>query len=168
MTMKMTLEKEVIPTHLKCVICPRYLEDSDFSKDGIVFEDDDENGTFVKENLVGFFDNSPYKDDNSFLDNVGEIYISLTIDLNRGKVAHWPKGIWAKFHYKSCDINDFILYQDEEEIVSLYDKNGYSYVIGPDFMNEYGDYFIMNVDGEGNIIGYNKDKMFRCLEEQVK
>ena len=71
------------------------------------------------------------------------------IDIESGKVLNWPIGTIANIHYKVCD----------DGIYTLEDVNGIDVVVLDGYVpgtlspvqDGYGDYIIMNIDGEGNI-----------------
>lgn len=82
----------------------------------------------------------------------GEVW-TPTIDLKNGKVIDWPVGTEAKFHFKVCDAGTYYLLNEEKEVLASRHNN---YV--PSGLchgdHGYGDYIIFNVDGNGNIEGY--------------
>ena len=71
------------------------------------------------------------------------------IDIEDGKILNWPIGTVAEIHYKVCDDGEY----------SIFDKNGTDVLKVDGYVpetlcpaeNGYGDYIIMNIDGEGNI-----------------
>lgn len=82
------------------------------------------------------------------------------INLDEGRITNWTKGVTASIHYKSCDENTVTLFSDEGNPVKVYE----GYV--PKFLspkeNGYGDYVIMDIDGEGYIKDFKPylDDMF--------
>lgn len=75
-----------------------------------------------------------------------------TIDLEEGKIVDWPKGTIACIHYKVCDDGTYSLLDKDKNV--LMEVNSYV----PDILcpkeEGYGDYIIMNVDGDGYISGW--------------
>jgi len=71
------------------------------------------------------------------------------IDIENGKIIGWPAGTVAKIHYKVCD----------DGVYTIEDINGVDIVVSDGYVpaslapseDGYGDYIIMNIDGEGNI-----------------
>lgn len=68
-----------------------------------------------------------------------------TIDVERGCVVDWPKGITAHVHYKVCDDGIYHLLDPLKNVIVSVE----SYV--PDCIGEYGDYIVMDIDEDGNI-----------------
>lgn len=77
----------------------------------------------------------------------------IEIDRETGNIRNWPKGVTAKTHYKSVDQNEIELIGQEGESVCSYD----GYV--PDFLSVYdsgyGDYVLIEIDGNGHIKDFN-------------
>lgn len=75
------------------------------------------------------------------------------IDIENGKIINWPSGTVAKIHYKVCD----------DGVYTIEDVNGSDVVVSDGYVPQslspiedgYGDYIIMNIDGEGNIEDWN-------------
>lgn len=79
----------------------------------------------------------------------GAYRLRMFIDLNTHSVIGWPKGTTAKLHYKICDDGEYTIFdKDGNEIACVQ-----SYV--PEFLGEYGDYFIMDIDQDGEIANFN-------------
>lgn len=81
----------------------------------------------------------------------GEMW-NITINVDTGHIIGWPKGVTANVHYKVCDEGTYTLKdQDMQEIVRVE-----SYV--PECLSPldsgYGDYIIMEINGEGKIDGF--------------
>lgn len=79
----------------------------------------------------------------------------IDIDLDTGKIAHWPAGTVAKTHYKVCDAGVYtLLTADGEEVAK---REGYV----PDMLcpgdNGYGDYVIMEIGADGQILNWDAD-----------
>lgn len=68
-----------------------------------------------------------------------------TINVERGCIVDWPKGTTANVHYKVCDDGVYHLLDPMKNIILSVE----SYV--PDCIGEYGDYIVMDIDGDGNI-----------------
>lgn len=78
------------------------------------------------------------------------------IDIEKGCIVGWPKGTTAQVHYKICD--DGTYYLLDSDFKQLYELESYV----PDFIGEDGDYLIMSIDEEGNIME------FSCNENDIK
>lgn len=77
------------------------------------------------------------------------------IDIDEGRVMNWPAGTTASVHYKVCDDGRYILLDhDKAEIVTL---DGYVPQIMCPSDNGYGDYIIMEIDGDGLIANWRLD-----------
>ncbi len=96
---------------------------------------------------------NPFKEDDEFV---------IQIDAETGVIRNWTKGLTAKIHYKTCDRNSFSFHAGSDcEFLTIEDQ----YV--PDFMpNEhYGDYVILNIDQDGSISNWDKDKVIMFFNE---
>ena len=155
MDIKVTIPQTINAQQLHCYIAARFWEDSDFNG-----TPDDENGTVARK-LFG----------DRFEKWGGWEFLHLTIDLDNGKILDWPEGNNAVFNYKSCDINRFVLMGRDKsgEYVEIGTPEGDTeYVIGPEFMNDYGDYFCPTVNEQGKIMGYDKKQMIESLEDWLE
>ena len=77
------------------------------------------------------------------------------IDIDEGRIIDWPAGTTASVHYKVCDDGRYsLLDHDKAEIVTL---DGYVPSIMCPSDNGYGDYIIMEIDGEGLISNWRLD-----------
>lgn len=162
--MKVKITTEVNPHILECWIGARYWEDSKFNG-----KYDDEYGNFVKSHFGPDF----IKHDDNIdhpAKRISEIYhfdfLYLKIDLDDGTILNWPEGITANFNYKSCDQNFFRLLDKNGSVI--HQSKDSEYMIGPKFMNDYGDYFVPNVDEDGNIEDYDKDEMEESLIDWIE
>jgi hypothetical protein len=72
------------------------------------------------------------------------------IDAETGVVKDWPKGVTANIHYKVCDHFSAKLKDDAGNIVVEYDEEYVPHFMCP-LENGFGDYIIMEIDGEGQI-----------------
>jgi hypothetical protein len=75
------------------------------------------------------------------------------IEIDTGKIQGWPEGVEADIHYKVCDDGDYTLFTNAKN--QIIDISGYV----PNCMcpndEGYGDYIIMQVNGDGLIDGWN-------------
>jgi len=87
------------------------------------------------------------------------------IDVNTGRILNWEQGVTASVHYKVCDECEIEYYVGNTLICN---NDGYWYC--PDFLcpedNGYGDYIIMDIDGDGYIQGWDVSLVDDWLEEQ--
>lgn len=154
MNIKVTIPQTINAQQLHCYIGALYW-DACFSG-----RQDDEGGTIAHE---------------VFEDRIEQYggcdYLHLVIDLDEGKILDWPKDLTAEFRYKSWDNNRFILTgrSDTGEYIWIGTEKGITeYVIGPDFMNDCGDYFCMSVNELGEIQNYDKDQMIESLKDWLE
>ena len=117
------IKKEVEIKYLQVKAGVRYYEDAEING----FEDKD--GTLV-----------PCK--------IGELWSPL-IDIDNGTILNWKPGTIAKIHYKVCDDGEYQLLDNEKNMVKSIE--GYVPRIMCPEENGYGDYIIMNIDGNGKI-----------------
>lgn len=84
------------------------------------------------------------------------------IEIETGKIVNWQQGITANIHYKVCDDFACEILDGNKEVITSYDD----YV--PKVMcpkeDGYGDYIIMDIDGNGFIQGWRKDLISRIIE----
>lgn len=75
--------------------------------------------------------------------------LRMTIDLDTGVVRDWPAGQVAKVHAKVCDEGVYELMAGAERVAG---RAGYV----PGFFpgQHYGDYLMLDIDGEGRIAGW--------------
>lgn len=83
----------------------------------------------------------------------GDLWCPL-IDIREGRIIDWPKDTTAKIHYKVCDAGEYWLLDWELKPIAKWG----GYYVPDDLLcpttNGYGDYIILNVDGEGIIEGW--------------
>ncbi|MBW3243443.1 hypothetical protein KUV57_12285 [Epibacterium sp. DP7N7-1] len=84
----------------------------------------------------------------------GEVW-SPVIHLATGKIKDWPSGCVAKLHYKVCDDGRYTLL--DEEYSPTASIEGYVPTMMCPGGSGFGDYVIMDVDGEGQIAGWHAD-----------
>ena len=76
-----------------------------------------------------------------------------------GVIMGWPKGMTAEIHYKVCDQGDYYLSGEIGNRIAKYA----SYYVPDEFLchgdRGYGDYIIMRVDGNGQILHYQRPKI---------
>lgn len=82
----------------------------------------------------------------------------IKIDVDTGVIADWPSGTSAKTHYKVCDEGIYQLVSEEHGVIA--EKNGYVPSMLAPGGDGYGDYVILNIDGEGTIEGWSFDVSF--------
>jgi len=79
----------------------------------------------------------------------------LDIDLATGRIAGWPPGVCAKTHYKVCDAGVYSLLDPSGEEVAR--KEGYVPSMLSPIEDGFGDYVILDIDGDGVIAGWSVD-----------
>jgi hypothetical protein len=90
---------------------------------------------------------------------------SPDIDVDRGVVLNWTKGVTAKIHYKVCD--EFACTVHDDSMNELLEYEGYV----PGFMaiddSGYGDYIYMTIDADGKILNwrFTKDDYNGLIDE---
>ena len=149
--------------YLECWIGARYLEDAEINGDR-----DTDAGDLLRAHLPNVFtkETAAPKPLQGYVDS--NVVARILINIDNGKVDNWTEGVNASFHYKSCDINVFRLLDKDMNVIYETPNEDTEYVIGPDFMNEYGDYFVLEVDADGSIIDYDKDEMEYELKHWIK
>lgn len=126
---------------VKVVAHVRYWEDGEIN--GV----DDDPGNPKMPCVTGIYDGSGW-------------YWCPLIDVETGRIINWEKGVEASIHYKVCDecgltimkgVN--VLYEDEDYV--------------PEFLcpkeEGYGDYIIMDIDGEGFIKDWRNTDVIEFL-----
>ncbi len=75
---------------------------------------------------------------------------SPLIELETGRIENWKQGVTADIHYKVCDDGDYMLLDENRQLVkAIYDDYVPSIMCPKD--SGYGDYVIMDVDANGVI-----------------
>ena len=93
----------------------------------------------------------------------GELWCPV-INVDTGQILEWPQDTIARIHYKVCDEcgikiteNGVVIYEDEDYV--------------PDFLcpleEGFGDYIIMDIDGNGFIKGWNENQVHSFLETNL-
>jgi len=138
MKIKVKVTKEVDVKYLKVSANVRYPEDA--SVDGV----EDENGELM-----------PLMDDETWCP---------VIDLETGIIIDWPKGTTADVHYKVCDDGEYhLLDADKNSVIKI---DGYVPGMLAPKGGGYGDYIILEIDGEGKIDCFKPDlSEFENVEE---
>lgn len=167
MEVEVTKKMTVHPAILQCWIGSRYWEDSSFNG-----EEDTEDAQLLRSLFPEYFylkyDKEGSEPVKRCMDAYRMNFLYLEIDLTKGIVRNWPKGVTADFGYKSCDINYFRLLDEKREILAQTREGDTEYVIGPSFMNDYGDYFVLQVDENGRIQDWDEDEMKCSLQDWIK
>ena len=119
----------------------RYWEDCDFSEDnGKTWEESDR----IKSLMPHVVRND---------------YWELIIDLDTGKVLNWPEGFCIRTYFKVCDDGEYVfLDRRMDEVLNITEQYEQYYV--PNFLaledSGYGDYVIINIDGNGEIEHFDR------------
>lgn len=154
--MEVITRKSVDIQYLEIYVSPRYLEDSVFNG-----QDDDEKGTLVKQLVPGIVVEAN-EGNADFIGNKGDICIRLLIEIETGRITNWNQGVTSRMHYKSVDCNHYYLLDEDKNVVASCE---YSYVLGTGVVNEYGDYFVPEIDDNGFIEGWNKLTAKRIIDD---
>ena len=129
-TITVKMKKEVDIRSLRVKAGVRYWEDA--TVDGI----EDANGSLI-----------PCR--------IGDYWCPI-IDIDSGIVTNWKNGVSANIHYKVCDDGIYELKDVDGNVVASIEND---YV--PDILciedNGYGDYIIINIDGNGQISNWHKN-----------
>jgi len=73
----------------------------------------------------------------------------LYIDVDTGVIINWEKGVTALVHYKVCDSGRYTLLEvTDREIIT---RDGYVPSCLCPSGDGYGDYVVMDIDGDGKI-----------------
>lgn len=94
-------------------------------------------------------------DDNPEMPFASKDAWKILIDIEAGIIIDWPNGTTADVHYKVCDDGVYsLLDADRKEVKQI---EGYVPSIMCPEGNGYGDYVIMKIDGDGNIVNFVPD-----------
>ena len=80
---------------------------------------------------------------------------SPVIDLQTGKIENWPEGTVASIHYKVCDDGAYELRDPDGEVIKRI--TGYVIKMMCPEGNGYGDYVVMEINGDGTIQNWRVD-----------
>lgn len=139
MLKEIVIKKEVDFAYAKCRVFVRYWDDS-------TLNDEQDDKKTPKMPCVEVVKN--YK---------GEECLAWcpVINLDKGLIENWTKGITAELHYKSVELNEVELFDREGELVRAY--SGCVPVLLDPFEEGDGDYVIMCIDEDGYIEDFNDD-----------
>lgn len=89
------------------------------------------------------------------------------IDIETGQIRNWREGTTAEIQYKVCDEFECRIIDEKGGVrCSIKDYEGYV----PNFMypkeNGYGDYIIMDIDENGYIQDWSKEKVLNFIENE--
>lgn len=85
------------------------------------------------------------------------------IEIDTGKVIHWPAGTTAHVHYKVCDEGCYTLLDVNGDPVRSID--GYVPAMLSPGGSGYGDYVIMDIGPDGVIANWKADLSYFDVEE---
>lgn len=86
------------------------------------------------------------------------------VEIETGRIMNWEQGTAARVHYKVCDDFSCDILDGNKEVIASYD--GYVPKIMCPGGEGYGDYIIMDIDGNGYIQGWEKELVGRIIKEQ--
>lgn len=166
MKKEIIVTKEVNIKYLECFIGGRYWEDLKFNNNESNADTDDDNDALF-ESLQSKMPNFFILDTENYCNyrDTSRQCLHLKIDLDSGKVLNWPIGNTLECYIKSVDENGFILYDDNWDVIKELRQ---SYVIGGSSINEYGDYFVANINKDGIIENWNADYEVRHILEDME
>ena len=72
------------------------------------------------------------------------------VDIDTGVIHEWPQGKECEFSVKVCDMGNYSLFDDMDELIAS--KDGY--VPNGIVPGEYGDYVDLKIDGTGKITNW--------------
>jgi hypothetical protein len=78
------------------------------------------------------------------------------IDIDTGIIKDWPKGTIADIHYKVCDDGTYLLIDENNNQVLAIENDYVPDILCPKEPG-YGDYIIMDIDGDGKIQNWKAD-----------
>lgn len=80
----------------------------------------------------------------------------IDIDIETGVIKDWPQGTTASVHYKVCDAGNYYLLDASGNVVASREDAYVPSSLCPR-KSGYGDYIIMDIDGDGRIEGWDPD-----------
>lgn len=83
-------------------------------------------------------------------------YWCPVIDIDSGIILNWRKGVTADIHYKVCDDGSYYLKDEEGEDILCIENDYVPKIMSPE-ENGYGDYIIMKVLANGQIVNWQID-----------
>jgi hypothetical protein len=86
------------------------------------------------------------------------------IDIETGIITNWKKGVVARVHYKVCDDGDYLITNSSNETI-LQSINNYVPKILDLTLESYGDYIILEIDGEGKIKNWKNTPSLKDFEK---
>lgn len=85
------------------------------------------------------------------------------IDIETGQIVNWYQGTTANVHYKVCDDFACDILDGNKEVITSYE--GYVPNVMCPVDEGYGDYIIMNIDENGFIQGWKKERISKIIED---
>lgn len=79
----------------------------------------------------------------------------ITIELETGRIVNWPYGVTASTYYKVCDAGVYHLL--DAQLAEVAKKDGYVPAMLSPGGEGFGNYVIMDIDGDGRIDGWHAD-----------
>lgn len=151
----MEIERKIVEKiNIKTMVCymvPRFYEDAFMYRNAEQIEIG-KNGEGIPQEI---FDNFDIETSCSIFTKyfAKEKIIKLVIDVNKGIITNWPKGLDADIWWKVCDQGLYQYFDDNDHLVAEYD----GYV--PDELaitdEGFGDYVGMKVSKNGTIYGWD-------------
>ena len=113
---------------------------------------------YIEDGTVNGIGDSPEKMLMPFLTKSGCTYDGnwkVEIDISTGMIKNWPKGTAAFVHYKPCDEGIYTVM--DENGVEVFSQAGYVPDCFDFYKSSFGDYLIMEIDGNGSIAKWDSD-----------
>lgn len=96
--------------------------------------------------------------DNPSMPFIEEDRWRIVIDVDMGRIIGWPQGVEASVHYKVCDDGIYELRSREGRIIRRLERIYVPAALCP-VEQGYGDYIIMDINADGHIEGWDRDKV---------
>lgn len=142
---------EIDVSRVKCYLFARYWEDSDVSINDNEFVEVEEDGSNLPQSML--LDYSP--EITSYKGFEGDKCFYMDINPETGHIDNWEEGYALNIHWKVVDQGIYEYINDKNEVILKLDCE-----YCPDYLaiedSGYGDYIIMKVDKNGNILNWNK------------